>query len=260
MKNAVSLSLIFLFCFGCAFKSTAINNLETAISYRLGNQLHLYFSQRSELSQKVRLWLLSKEQKKVIEQMTTTLQAFDWKDSNLEETFNLFNQNYLETAFSFNQILAESIGLLDDEQQNKFFQTMEKENKKIKKEETVSRGIERMLKFCFGEITPEQNSLITQYFERAPKRERTRLERRQTSQNGIRKVFSEKLERTQTIERIKESLDLSVKIPPDPEQKKFIVSFFKKLTPLLTEQQLQHFQERQKEASELLTLLYLRER
>lgn len=259
MKN-IFFAIILFFCFsGCAFKSTAINNLETAISYRLSNQLHLYFAQRSELSEKIRQWLLSNEQKKTIQQTTNLLQEFDWKSSSLEEAYLSFNQNYLNTAFSFNQILAESLALLDKEQQKKFFETMERENQDITQEDKASKGIERMLKFCFGEISEEQNSLIATHFKDAPQTQRTRLERRITSQRGIRQIFSEDISLEEKINKIKSTLDQSVKIPPSPEQREKNLEFFKNLTPLLTEQQLKHFQERQAEASELLTLLYLRE-
>ncbi len=242
----------------CTFKSVAVNNLEQIVSFRLGGQLHLYFAQRSELKDKLQAWILATEQKEKVLKLSVLMSEFDWKKSNLKETYLTINQVYLNVATSFNQILAESLGQLDEKQQQKFFASMEKENRKIKEDETPTDGIRRMLVFCFGEITPAQEELLTKVFDSESSPSQTRLQRRLSSQQALREIYllQESLEKRTSL--MKSALDESVKRPPDSAQIEKNLFFFNELVQTLTPEQLKTFETKRLEILETLDLLLKR--
>lgn len=253
-SNFFFFSLILIVA-SCTFKSVAVNNLESIVSYRLGGQLHLYYGQKAQLKEKLQSWILASEQKKKIETFSVLLKNFDWQKSDLREFYMTVNQIYLEIATSFNQLLAESLSLLDEKQQKKFFASMEEENQKVQKEKKTSEGIRRMLEFCFEEITEIQEELLAKTYGPEKSPTQTRLERRLTSQQALREIYQLNLSETERIPLIKSALDDSVKRPPDLAQIDKNLSFFKELTQTLTADQLKTFETKRLEILEIVDLL-----
>ena len=257
LRTYLTLFLFFTIA-GCTFKSVAVNNLEQIVSFRLGGQLHLYFSQKTQLKDKLQTWILAPEQKEKIQKVSLLMTNFDWQKSNLAEFYTTINQIYLSLAMSFNQILAESLSLLDEKQQKKFFVSMEKENQKIRKDETVGDGIRRMLGFCFDEITIVQEELLSKTFDTESSPAKTRLQRRLSSQQALKEIYQLQLSPEQRVPLIKQALDDSVKTPPDSAQIEKNLSFFNELVQTLTPEQLKTFDTKRLEILETLDLLLKR--
>lgn len=258
MKRLVPFILLGLLLGSCAFKKAAVNNLETLISYRLGNQLHLYYAQKSELSKSLQKWIISSEQKVIIENAQTVLREFDWQKSDLKASTLKLNDLYRQIAMNFNTLLAQQIALLDESQREKFFKTMKEGNKRLEKEESMQAGIERLLEFCFDEITDEQNQLVQKFYTETPQVNTARLTRRLESQKRIKEVFNDN-SITEKSMAIKEALDQAVNRPLNEEQLERNLQFFAAFTQTLQEQQLEYFEEKKQDALEIITLLLQRE-
>lgn len=242
----------------CAFKKAAVNNLETFISYRLGNQLHLYYAQKSELSKSLQKWIVSSEQKSIIASAQTVLDEFDWKTSDLKASTLKLNGLYRQIAMNFNTLLAQQIALLDESQREKFFKTMNEGNKRLEKEESMQAGIERLLEFCFDEITDEQNQLVQKFYTETPQVNTARLTKRLESQKRIKEVFNDNSIADKSM-AIKEALDQAVNRPLNEEQLERNLQFFAAFTQTLTPEQLEYFSAKKKDALEIMTLVLERE-
>lgn len=252
------LPLLFVFVSACAFKETAVNNLETVISYRLGSQLHLYYSQKQELSKSVQQWLLDEKQKTTLAKAQTFLQDFNWQNSDLEASYYLLNDLYRQIALSFNDLLAKQISMLDEHQREKFFETLEEQNEKIQKGQSRKAGIERTLEFFFDDLSAEQVEILNQFFLDQPQKSSARLERRLESQKRIKEIFLDK-DIVEKSDAIKQALNQAVRKPIAVTQLKRNLDFFNTFKKKLSPQQLEYFEKKKQDALEILSLYLLRQ-
>lgn len=242
--------MVILTGFGCAAKKLAIDNADTLITYQIGKDLPLNSAQKDKLQKQVKTFL--KDLRPMAYQMEDVLKKFDPKKlETVEPTYQDLEKQYLFITKNFSQLLAQSMAMLDKDQQKKYLEIQADKTLKLKKNkpsDRVSRHKKRLEQFL-GKINNQQQEFLLSYNDYSEKRFHKRIERREKLQEIFKEIFKRSSDQS-----VKEQLfqEAFVNYQKESLEGNKNLEMLNSLIPTLNEDQIKHLNGKKEEIIDLL--------
>lgn len=245
------LNIIFILAIGgCAAKKLVVNNADTLLQHQITKRLPLYTDQKSELSDDISKFL--NKHKPIAQEALPVIDAIELKEpEKVEEHYQELAQFYDKVSLNFSELLSKHMSELDPKQQKEFFETLDQENRDLKRKDSSDRmeKVQDRFETFFGSITEEQRQALTElksYFE---ERNQERIKRREELHKKFKEIYaqdiSQETRKDLFIEAFKEYQAKSV-------NHKKNIQMIKELLPSISKKQREFFKKRTEEVKEIL--------
>jgi hypothetical protein len=245
--------LIVFLISGCAFQRLAVTQLDNLIEIETASKLDLYRAQKKTLEADVTVLLES--QKPHLETLTNLVNKIDPTNTALfPELWTEISVEYRRIALAFSALLAKHLVTLAPKQRDHFFAKMESDNKKIlaKNEAQDVESLSKRVSFFFGETSPAQEKVLERNLPEVKRRTLARLNRRKNLHKTLDEIISSKAfaaDKERLILAAFESYQRDAGMAQEP-----VVKMMQDLCRELTPEQIATFNDKRKEALELITL------
>lgn len=242
----MKLLLLLLLLTGCAAQRLVISQIDNIIEFQTGSKLSLYYRQKDALEKDVTTYL--KGLQKEVPGWKVKLAALDLKKPETLDSFwdDLQNQ-YLAVSKGYVHVLAKYLALLDAKQQISFFEAMKEENDEIRESPAQRNKLAERVEFFFGEVSTQQEQVISDNMPLLKERQMARLKRREELHAKLKAIYATTGAKEEKIRTAFDAYQERLMVDQQP-----LFKMYRDLCRGLTTKQEMKFKERQKEMGELL--------
>lgn len=188
MKLA-SLLLISTLYYSCTGKKIIAKNVDLIVELQIEKRLPLYAAQKDQLSKDVKTFL--NNHKGLTKKSLPIISEIELNPERVDLQYDTLNSLYKELALQFSKLIAKYMAILDTKQQKEFKETLEGENRSLKRinsDDQVEKARERM-ESLLGTITDEQIKLIKDQRSYLDARHKLRISRKEALNEKFSKIY-----------------------------------------------------------------------
>lgn len=175
----------------CGAKKIAVQNADLLVEHQIKKRLPLSSNQKDALAKDVDAYL--NQSKKEVQELIPIIDSLNIENPGpLGERYNKVEEIYRKLADGAATLTSTHMAKLDKKQQETFFETLRKEDRKLEEKTPSKRKaelLERVQKLL-GELKPEQESILASYQEDYfNQRHIERLKRRQVLRERFQEIY-----------------------------------------------------------------------